>query len=131
MMANEKEQKESKEPKEEQEVDKNFGPAKEDGVFKKTIKTITFQNGYKNDGKDPGFKALAAASMTSLTAISGVKTGTDQIVIRGDSSFHYMENHSVIIEEIDTLIVNQDQNELVKGDTQHFYKQDFLRAVSG
>jgi hypothetical protein len=130
-MADEKEQNGPKEPTEQKETDKNYGPAKEEGVFKKTIKTVTFQNGYHNDGKDPGFKALAAASMASLTAISGVKTGTGQIVIRGDSSFHYMENHSVIIEKIDTLVVNQDQNELVKGDTQHFYKQDFLRAVSG
>ena len=111
--------------------DKKAGGEKEESPFMKTIKTITFQNGYKNDGNDPGFKALAAASMTSLTAVNGVKPGTKQTIVRGDSSFHFMKNHSVIIEEKDTLIVNGEQNELVKGDAQHFYKSDFLRAVQG
>ena len=103
----------------------------EEGVFSKFIKTITFDNSYKNDGKDPGFKTLNAASFDSTAAMSGMKAGTKQTKIKGDSIFHYMKNRFVIVDENDTLYVNGQQACTVKGNAQFLCSSNYLRGVSG
>jgi hypothetical protein len=103
----------------------------EPSTFDKVIKTITFSNGYQKDGQDAGFKALAAASMDSSSAISGVKAGTKQTIIRGDVVHHFKGNHYVIVDKNDTLFVNEKQSVTVEGNTQHLYNSNFLRAVKG
>ena len=110
--------------------DPNYKEAPEDGVFTKFVKTLTNQNGYQNDGSDPGFQRLNAASLASTTAMSGVDSGVIQQYIQGDCVQHYMGNRFVIVEKNDTLYVNGMQNETVMLDTTHLYKSNFLRGVS-
>ncbi|AEU38911.1 hypothetical protein [Granulicella mallensis] len=47
-------------PDENSTEDPNYKEAPEDGVFTKFVKTLTNQNGYQNDGSDPGFQRLNA-----------------------------------------------------------------------
>lgn len=107
------------------------GEKKEEGVFGKIIKTVTYSNGYKNDGKDTGFKALNTAAMNSTAAIAGMKTGTKQTKIKGDTVYHYLNNHYVVVDGNDTLYVNKKQSQTVHGDAQFLYSSNYLQAVKG
>lgn len=98
-------------------------------VFDHALKTVTFSNGYKNDGQDSGFKALNSASLANSIAMSGVRAGTKQVVIRGDAVYHFLKNHLVMIDGNDSLYVKGEQSETVEQNTEHIYDSDFLRAV--
>jgi hypothetical protein len=109
-----------------------FMPDKEEeSVFQKTQKTVTFSNGYQNDGKDPSFRLLNASSMAASAAISNIPPGTHQNVVRGDAVHHYLQNVLTLIDHNDTLQVDGQQSETVTLDARHFYKANFLRGVSG
>ncbi len=47
----------------------------EDGVFTKFVKTLTGQNGYHNDGKDPSFDLLNATALGGTKAMDSVPVG--------------------------------------------------------
>lgn len=117
-------------PDENSTEDPNYKETPEDGVFTKFVKTLTNQNGYQNDGSDPGFQRLNAAGLDSAAAMSGMDSGVIQQYIQGDCVQHYLGNHFVIVDKNDTLYVNGMQNETVMLDTTHLYKSNFLRGVS-
>jgi hypothetical protein len=100
-------------------------------VFEKFVKTITFDNGYHNDGKDPGFKALNAAAVNSATAMSGLKPGASQNLVRGNTVFHYTGDHYGMIDGNDTLEIAGMQTHTIAKNAEFLYLSDYLRGVHG
>jgi hypothetical protein len=100
-------------------------------VFSKFIKTITGRNGYQNDGKDPGFKALNAAGLSSVSAMPGLEPGSSQTLVRGSEVSHYLQKRTVLVVSDDKLSVQGHQDVLIMEDATFLCKADFLHGISG
>ena len=100
-------------------------------VFNKTVKTVTFNNGYKNDGSDSGFKTLNAAAVPSTAAMAAMQDGNVQNYLKGNVISHYTGDRRAFIDANDILVVLQQQTETITEDVKHIYLADYLHAVKG
>ena len=104
-------------------------PNSKDGVFNSLAKVITGKNAYETEKAEPTLKLLTPASISDEIAMTGIKPGVHQHIIRGDSVYHFLKSRLRFVDANDGLYVKGVQREQITGDAKFGYLADRSVAV--